>query len=197
MACTCLAVMCPNNGAMMSILQSKFMCKLEMGSAYPQPLNESSAFGGCEVFQRKITGTSISGNTVRVFIDIYYIHKGQAPRCPSGGSVFLKRCSNRFVCLQLSTISLVKPFGLQDSSSVLLRVIKAGMWRGLHGPASDGAHPARPGLGPGVPEAHGPLHRCVMLYMDDLLCYSPTLEQYLRNVWEVPCILRQEKHQRL
>ena len=45
----------------------------------------------------------------------------------------------------------------------------------------------------GVPSARGPLHRSVVVYMDDLLCYSPTLEQHIQDVREVLAILRQEK----
>ena len=86
----------------------------------------------------------------------------------------------------------VMPFGLQGSSSVLMRVINAAMTLGLHGPASDPA-PAPPAARPGVPGAHGPLNRSVVLHMDDLLCYSPSLEQRLRDVREVLSILRQEK----
>ena len=68
----------------------------------------------------------------------------------------------------------VMPFGLQGSSSVLMRVMNDAMTRGLHGPASDPAP---------TPPAD----------MDDLLCYSPSLEQHLRDVREVLSILRQEK----
>ena len=45
----------------------------------------------------------------------------------------------------------------------------------------------------GLPGAGGPLHRSAVVYMDDLLCYSPSLEQHLRDVREVLAILRQEK----
>ena len=47
--------------------------------------------------------------------------------------------------------------------------------------------------GPGVPGARGPLHRSVVVYMDDMLCYSPSLEQHLKDVREVLAILRQER----
>jgi len=90
----------------------------------------------------------------------------------------------------------VMPFGLQGASSVLMRVMNSAMTRGLQ-PSADGQHPGtlRPlgtGVG-GVPGAPGPLHRSVVVYMDDLLCYSPTLEQHLHDVREVLAILRQEK----
>ena len=84
------------------------------------------------------------------------------------------------------------PFGLQGASSVLMWVMNSAMTRGLHhtdgGPPFSGA-----GAAMGVPGAPGPLHRSVVVYMDDLLCYSPTLEQHLRDVREVLAILRQEK----
>ena len=45
----------------------------------------------------------------------------------------------------------------------------------------------------GFPDAPGHLHRCVIIYMDDLLCYSSTLEQCLKDVFDVLSILRLEK----
>lgn len=78
----------------------------------------------------------------------------------------------------------VVPFGLQGSSSVLMRVMNAAMTKGLTG------HPGGRG---GVPGSTGPLNRCVVVYMDDLLIYSPTLEQHLADVREVLAILRQER----
>ena len=86
----------------------------------------------------------------------------------------------------------VMPFGLQGSSSVLMRVMNAAMTNGLHSSA-DGSAPLPGDRGTGVPGARGPLHRSVVVYMDDLLCYSPSLEQHLRDVREVLAILRQEK----
>ena len=86
----------------------------------------------------------------------------------------------------------VMPFGLQGSSSVLMRVMNAAMTNGLH-PSADGSAPLPGDRGTGVPGARGPLHRSVVVYMDDLLCYSPSLEQHLRDVREVLAILRQEK----
>ena len=65
------------------------------------------------------------------------------------------------------------PFGLQGSSSVLVRAMNDAMTRGLHGPASDRA-PTPPAARPGVQGADGPLHWSVVLYMDDLFCYSPS-----------------------
>ena len=86
----------------------------------------------------------------------------------------------------------VMPFGLQGASSVLMRVMNKAMTDGLRDDAAAGAavqgdHPT------GIPGARGPLHRSVVVYMDDLLCHSPTLEQHLRDVREVLAILRQEK----
>ena len=82
----------------------------------------------------------------------------------------------------------VMPFGLQGSSSVLMRVMNVAMTRGLHGPA-----PTPPATRTGLQGGHGPLHRFVVIYMGDLLCYSPSLEQHLREVREVLSILWQEK----
>ena len=90
----------------------------------------------------------------------------------------------------------VMPFGLQGSSSVLMRVMNSAMTRGLRPSDSDPAPPGAGGLPPdqaGIPGAHGPLHRSVVVYMDDLLCYSSTLEQHLQDVREVLAILRQKK----
>ena len=91
----------------------------------------------------------------------------------------------------------VMPFGLQGSSSVLMRVMNAAMTRGLC-PAAQAQPPTGPGpvagaTGSGVPGAKGPLHRSVVVYVDDLLCFSPSLEQHLKDVKEVLAILRQEK----
>ena len=86
----------------------------------------------------------------------------------------------------------VMPFGVQGASSVLMRVMNGAMTRGLrqHG---DQPNPRPSTVASGVPGAPGPLHRSVVVYMDDLLCYSPTLEQHLKDVREVLGILRQEK----
>ena len=87
----------------------------------------------------------------------------------------------------------VMPFGLQGASSVLMRVMNSAMTRGLT-PASVVPRNPQPTDVPatGVPGAQGPLHRSVVVYMDDLLCYSPSLEQHLQDVREVLAILRQE-----
>jgi transposase InsO family protein len=89
----------------------------------------------------------------------------------------------------------VMPFGLQGSSSVLMRVMNAVMTKGLRRTSAEGAaagagDPAA--RADGVPGATGPLHRSVVVYMDDMLCYSPSLEQHLKDVREVLSILRQE-----
>ncbi len=71
------------------------------------------------------------------------------------------------------------PFGLQGSLSVLMLVINAVMTKGLRHTSAVGA-----AAGAGdpdaraddVPGATGPLHRSVVVYMDDMLCYSPSLE---------------------
>jgi hypothetical protein len=86
----------------------------------------------------------------------------------------------------------VMPFGLQGSSSVLMRVMNSAMTRGLHTTDAPVSAACSSSVG-GVPGARGPLHRSVVVYMDDLLCYSPTLEQHIQDVREVLAILRQEK----
>ena len=45
----------------------------------------------------------------------------------------------------------------------------------------------------GVPGATGPLYQCVVVYMDDLLIYSPTLEQHVKDVNKVLAILGEQK----
>ena len=80
----------------------------------------------------------------------------------------------------------VVPFGLQGSSSVLMRVMNEAMTKDQKGNSS--LH----GKG-GVPGATGPLYRCVVVYMDDLLIYSPTLEQHVKDVDEVLAILGERK----
>ena len=44
-----------------------------------------------------------------------------------------------------------------------------------------------------VPGATGPLYQCVVVYMDHLLIYSPTLEQHVKDVNEVLAILGEQK----
>ena len=70
--------------------------------------------------------------------------------------------------------------------------MNSAMTRGLHH-QGDKPNPRTSAVASGVPGAPGPLHRSVVVYMDDLLCYSPTLEQHLKDVREVLGILRQEK----
>ena len=56
--------------------------------------------------------------------------------------------------------------------------------------------PPRPDLAPvhgGVPGASGPLGRCALVYMDDCLVHSPTLEQHLLDVAEVLEIFRRRQ----
>jgi hypothetical protein len=79
-------------------------------------------------------------------------------------------------------------FGLKGSSSVLTRVMNAAMTKGLRSTAADGAAAgagAAAARACGVPGASGPLHRSVVLYMDAMLCYSPSLEEHLKDVREV------------
>ena len=102
--------------------------------------------------------------------------------------------------------------GLQGSSSVLMWVMNAAMTRGLRPNAAGAGTKSLPQAGVpsapvavarsdfkldqgnrGVPGASGPLHRSVVVYMDDLLCYSSSLEQHLHDVRAVLAILRQEK----
>ena len=85
------------------------------------------------------------------------------------------------------------------TSSAFMRVMKAAVTCGLAPAVETGVHSepaAAVGSDPGrvdrgVPGARGPLHRSLVVYMDDLLCYSPSpaLEQHLRDVQEVLAIL--------
>ena len=66
------------------------------------------------------------------------------------------------------------------------------------GPSSGSSPPGRPRptLAPihgGVPGASGPLGRCALVYMDDCLVHSPTLEQHLLDVEEVLEIFRRRQ----
>ena len=45
----------------------------------------------------------------------------------------------------------------------------------------------------GVLGATGQLYQCVVVYMDDLLIYSPTLEQHVKDVNEILAILWERK----
>ncbi len=73
------------------------------------------------------------------------------------------------------------PIGLQGSPSVLMRVTNSAMTRGLHTFDSPKADYGRSSLYR-FPGASAPLHRSLLVYMDDLLCYSPTLEQHIKDV---------------
>ena len=78
----------------------------------------------------------------------------------------------------------VVPFGLQGSSSLLMRVMNEALSVGLgNAPAGGGS----------MPGASGPLGRCALVYMDDCLIHSPTLEQHLRDVAEVLEIFRRRQ----
>ena len=117
----------------------------------------------------------------------------------------------------------VVPFGLQGASSLLMRVMNQALTVGLDfpgGPTTTAATTAeavvtsgpaaaegqragptlpwrpRPDLAPihcGVPGASGPLGRCALVYMDDCLVHSPTLEQHLLDVAEVLEIFRRRQ----
>jgi hypothetical protein len=78
----------------------------------------------------------------------------------------------------------VVPFGLQGSSSLLMRVMNEALTVGL-GPS--------PAVRGGMPGAPGPLGRCALVYMDDCLIHSPTLEQHLLDVAEVLEIFRRRQ----
>jgi hypothetical protein len=87
----------------------------------------------------------------------------------------------------------VVPFGLQGSSSLLMHVTNQALTVGLDYLGENLACSSRPGppAGPppihaGVPGASGPLGRFALVYMDDCLVHSPTLEQHLLDVAEVP-----------
>ena len=106
----------------------------------------------------------------------------------------------------------VVPFGLQGASSLLMRVMNQALTVGLDFPWDQTPTPAtaaaaaapsgpstatgwrpRPDFAPihgGVPGASGPLGRCALVYMDDCLIHSPTLEQHLLYVAEVLEIFR-------
>ena len=89
------------------------------------------------------------------------------------------------------------PFGLHGSSSLLMRVMNQALTVGLDftgNSESAGSVLATSATRPpadlspthcGVPWASGPLDRCTLVYMDDCLVHSPTLEQHLLDVEEV------------
>ena len=83
------------------------------------------------------------------------------------------------------------PFGLQGES-LLIRVMHRALTVGLDfsgGPSTAPSHrtPRQDlaSLHGGLPGASGPLGRCALVYMDDCLVHSPTLEQHLLGVAEL------------
>ncbi len=76
------------------------------------------------------------------------------------------------------------PFGLQESSSLLMRVMNEALTVGL-GPSS--------AVSGGMQGASGSLGRCALVYMDDCMVHSPTLEQHLLDVAEVLVIFCRRK----
>ena len=81
-----------------------------------------------------------------------------------------------------------------------MRAMNQALTVGLDFPGNGPAGPAhaapRQGLPPihgGVPGASDPLGRCALVYMDDRLVHSPTLEQHLLDVAEVLEIFRRRQ----
>ena len=83
----------------------------------------------------------------------------------------------------------VVPYGLQGASSLLMRVMNAALTEGAGAPT--------PAAGPSrrlwIPGAAGPLGRCAVVYMDDILVHSASREQHLKDVEEVLATLRRHK----
>ena len=82
------------------------------------------------------------------------------------------------------------PDGTQRASSVLQRYMNRIFLAGLCA-APDGLGGAS-GPGP-VALATGPLGRCVVIYFDDILVFSPTKEQHLLDVAETLEILKRNQ----
>ena len=93
----------------------------------------------------------------------------------------------------------VAPLGLQEASLLLTRVMNQAFTVGLAFAGCPAPSPVpRPGLPPiheGVSVALGPLgwSRCSLVYTDDCLLHSPTLEQHLLDVAEVLEIFRRRQ----
>ena len=68
----------------------------------------------------------------------------------------------------------VVPFGLQGAPSILMRVMRASLSKGLDG---------RP----------GPLNRCCIIFMDDILIFSESVDQHVNDVREVLGILQRDQ----
>ena len=92
----------------------------------------------------------------------------------------------------------VVPFGLQGASSLPMRAMNQALAVDFPGsrPASPEHAAPRQGLPPicgGVSGASGALGRRALVYMDDCLVHSPTLEQHLLNVADVLVISRRRQ----
>ena len=89
----------------------------------------------------------------------------------------------------------VVPLGLQGASLVTTMTQGLqGFTRRLRSRGLTGRPPVCPPQScTAVQGASRPLHLSVVVYMGDLLCYSPSLEQHLRDAREVLAILWQER----